>query len=176
MAKLTIGRPETSEYTGYNPGYVHVVPGEDILGFLEQQLDEMLSLLRGLSEVQGNYQYESGKWTVKELLGHVIDTERVLAYRALTFARNDSAALPGFDQNPWAQHAKHANVALRDLVDEFESVRRSTIHLFRNLDSAAWMRQGLANNKPATVRAQAYVIAGHAKHHLEILKSRYLSV
>ena len=176
MSQLKIGRPEATEYTGYSPGYVSAVTGDDIISILQQQLDGMVTLLRGLSAEQGNYRYEAGKWSIKELLGHVIDTERVFAYRALSFARNDRAALPGFDQDPWAKHANHANVAMRDLVDEFESVRRSTIHLFRNLDSEAWMRQGLANNKPATVRAQAYVIAGHTQHHLEILKSRYISV
>lgn len=176
MSKLTIGRPEAAEYAGYNKAYVSGVPGEDVLGYLQQQLDAMLTLLRGLSEEKGNYRYEAGKWSIKELLGHVIDTERVFAYRALTFARNDSAALPGMDQDPWAKHANHANVALRNLIDEFESVRRSNIHLFQNLDSAAWMRQGIANNYPVTVRALAYLIAGHAQHHLEILRSRYISV
>ena len=175
MSTLTIGRPEVTEYTGYNQGYVRGVPGEDVLEFLQQQQDGMVALLRSLKEEQGDYRYESGKWSIKELVGHVIDTERVFAYRALTFARNDSAGLPGFDQDAWAKHANHANVALRDLIDEFENVRRSNIHFFRNLNSAAWMRQGSANNHPVTVRALAYLIAGHTQHHLEILRSRYLA-
>jgi hypothetical protein len=132
-------------------------------------------LLRGFNEEKGNYRYAPGKWTVKELLGHITDSERVFAYRALVFARNDSAALPGFDQDPWVQYANHSNVSLKDLVDEFDAVRRSTIHLLRQLDPAAWMRLGIANNNPITVRALAYVIAGHTEHHLEILKSRYVS-
>ena len=171
----TTGRPDTTEFPDYQLGYVSKVPGTDVVTFLEQQRNAMLSLLRGVDEEKGNYRYAPGKWTIKELVGHVTDTERVFAYRALVFARNDAAALPGFDQDPWVQQAHHANVSLKDLVDEFDSVRRSTIHLFRNLDPAAWMRRGIANNNPITVRAQAYVIAGHTEHHLDILKSRYIS-
>jgi hypothetical protein len=171
----TIGRPETTEFADYQIGYVSKVPGTDVVTFLEQQRVAMISLLRSFDEEKGDYRYAPGKWTVKELLGHVTDTERVFAYRALVFARNDATALPGFDQDPWVLHGNHANVPLKDLIDEFDSVRRSTIHLFRNLDPAAWMRRGIANNNPITVRAQAYVIAGHTEHHLDILKSRYLS-
>jgi hypothetical protein len=170
----TIGRPEPTEFADYQTGYVRKVPGTDVVAFLEQQRDAMLSLLRDLDEERGNYRYAAGKWTIKELVGHVTDTERVFAYRALVFARNDAAALPGFDQDPWVRHAHHTDIALQDLVDEFDNVRRSTIHLFRNLDAAAWMRRGIANNNSITVRAQAYVMAGHTEHHLDILKSRYL--
>jgi len=111
---------------------------------------------------------------LKEVIGHIIDSERVFAYRALVFSRNDNVTLPGFDQDLWAGHANHSTVPLKELAGEFESVRRSTIGLFRHLDTDAWMRGGTANNNPITVRALAYLIGGHTEHHLEILKSRYL--
>ena len=175
MATSTIGRPETSELAEYQIAYIGKVPGADILEFLQQQLEATLDLLRGIDEGKGNYRYAAGKWTVKEVVGHIIDSERVFAYRALVFSRSDSATLPGFDQDLWAGHANHSTVPLKELAGEFESVRRSTIGLFRHLDTAAWMRGGTANNNPITVRALAYLIGGHTEHHLEILKSRYLA-
>lgn len=175
MSTFTIGRPETSEFADYQIGYVSKVPDTDIITFLQRQLEDVLALFRAVSEEKGNYRYAPDKWTVKELLGHVIDTERVFAYRALSFSRNDASPLPGFDQDPWLQNANYTNVPLKELLDEFDAVRRSTIYLFGHLDAGAWMRRGLANNNPITVRAQAFVIAGHVEHHLEILKSRYLS-
>src|SRR5437879_5054576 len=175
MATSTIGRPETSELAEYQIAYIVKVPGADILEFLQQQLEATLDLLRGIDEEKGNYRYAAGKWTVKEVVGHIIDSERVFAYRALVFSRSDSTTLPGFDQDLWAGHANHSTVPLKELAGEFEAVRRSTIGLFRHLDTAAWTRGGTANNNPITVRALAYLIGGHTEHHLEILKSRYLA-
>src|SRR5213596_3819616 len=131
MATSTIERPETSELAEYQIAYVSKVPGADILEFLEQQLEATLDLLRGIDEEKGNYRYAAGKWTVKEVVGHIIDSERVFAYRALVFSRSDSTTLPGFDQDLWAGHASHANLSIRDLAGEVEVVRRSTIELFR---------------------------------------------
>src|SRR5437763_8301384 len=144
MATLTIGRPNTSELADYQIGYVNKVPGDDIMKFLDEQLDGTVNLLRRINGDKGNYRYAPDKWSVKEVVGHVIDTERVMAYRALVFSRNDSTILPGFDQDIWAKHANHANVSMRDLAGEFEVVRRSTIELFRHLDAAAWTRRGTA--------------------------------
>ncbi len=175
MSKRTIGRPEISEFAAYYTGYVGKVPGADIMGFLKQQMQSTAALIRGLDESAGDYRYEPGKWTVKELIGHIIDTERVFAYRALVFSRNDSTPLPGFDQDPWARHAPHANVPMAELAAEFEAVRGSTIALFRNLDHEAWSRGGIGNNNKMTTLAAAYIIAGHTEHHLDILKSRYLN-
>lgn len=174
MSKTAIGRPEITEFAEYYTGYIGKVPGSDIMSFLQDQLDSTASLIRGLDEAVGALRYEPGKWTVKELIGHIIDTERVFAYRALVFSRNDSTSLPGFDQEPWAKHAPHGKMSMADLASEFESVRRSTIHLFRHLDADAWSRRGIGNNKEMTTRAAAYIIAGHTQHHLDILKSRYL--
>src|SRR5438093_1936748 len=142
MATSTIGRPETSELAEYQIAYISKVPGADILEFLQQQLEATLDLLRGIDEEKGNYRYAAGKWTVKEVVGHVIDTERVFAYRALVFSRNDRTTLPGFDQDLWAEHASHANVPMKDLATEFEVVRRSTIDLLGHLDPVAWTRRG----------------------------------
>jgi DinB superfamily len=170
-----IGRPETAELSDYQIGYVSKVSGNDIVAFLQGQLETTLDLLHGIDEGKAAYRYSPGKWSLKEVVGHVTDTERVFAYRALVFSRNDSTPLPGFDQQPWAEHAKHSQVPLKELADEFDSVRRSTIHLFQHLEPAAWSRRGLANNKPVTVHALAYLIGGHTEHHLEILQSRYLT-
>ncbi len=156
-------------------GYIAKVSGKDIMAFLQRQLETTVNLLHGIKEEKADYRHAPGKWSLKEVVGHITDTERVFAYRALAFSRNDSTPLPGFDQEPWAEHAKHSNVPLKELADEFESVRRSTIHLLRHLDPAAWMRRGTANNKAVTVHALAFLIGGHAEHHLEILRSRYLA-
>jgi len=174
LTKTTSGRPEATEFPDYQATYIKNVPGTDIVSFLREQLDSMLSLLSSIDEEKANYRYAEGKWSIKELLGHLTDTERVFAYRALSFARNDTAALPGFDENSWARYANHADLPFRHLADEFADVRRSTMHLFRDLNPSAWQRGGTANNHHITVRAQAYMIAGHTEHHIEILRSRYL--
>src|SRR2546421_67553 len=134
MSTETMVRPETTDYAEYYNGYIGKVPGADIMGFFEQQLDSTVRLIRGIDESKGDFRYEAGKWTVKELLGHIIDTERVFSYRGLVFSRNDQSSLPGFDQEPWAQHTNYANLTLADIGAEFESVRRSTILLFRHLN------------------------------------------
>jgi hypothetical protein len=169
-----MGRPDTAELPEYQIAYISKVTGDDIMTFFRQQLEAASNTFRIIAEAKGNYRYAPDKWTVKELIGHVIDSERVFAYRALSLSRNDSTALPGFDQDPWARHANHGSVPMKELADEFESVRRSSIHLFRHLDPAAWKRRGTANNNPITVHALAYLIGGHTEHHLEILESRYL--
>jgi DinB superfamily len=173
MSKAVHVRPQTDEYAEFYSGYISKVPGEDPLAFLEQQLESAVTWLRGVADASGDLRYEPGKWSVKEVIGHIIDTERVFAYRALVFARGDRTPLPGFDQDPWAQHANYANVPMRDITAEFEAVRRATILLFRQLDSEAWSRRGIGNNKEMTVRAVAFIIGGHTQHHLDILKARY---
>jgi len=175
MSKTASGRPQPTEYAPYHETYVGKVSADDILSFLQQQLDSMTVLMKSIDEVTGNHRYEPGKWSVKEVLGHITDSERVFAYRALVFARGDKTPLPGFDQDTWATHANYVNLPVRDIAAEFEFVRRSTIALFRHLDTEAWGRQGTANNKEITTRAVAYIIGGHTQHHLDILNARYLS-
>ena len=170
-----IGRPEPTEFAEYYRGYIGKVPGADVVAFLEQQLDDITKLIARIDEAKGNFRYEAGKWSVKELIGHVVDTERVFAYRALVFARNDRTELPGFDQDPWAQHANYVDLKIADVAAQFKSVRQATIDLFKYMDASAWSRQGIANRNPMSARAAAFIIAGHAAHHVEILKARYLS-
>jgi DinB superfamily len=174
MSKVIIGRPEAGEFAEFYSGYVSKVPGTDVLSFLQQQMDSATSLIREIPESQGDHTYASGKWSIKELLGHVIDTERVFAYRALVFGRNDTAALPGFDQDQWIQNSNYGNLSIRQILAEFESVRRATLLMLQGLPPAAWGRRGTANDKQMSTRGAAFVIAGHTQHHLDILNSRYL--
>jgi hypothetical protein len=173
MSRAIAVRPQSNEYADFYADYISKVPGNDALTFLQQQLDSVASWIGSIDETGGDYRYEPGKWTVKEVLGHIIDGERVFAYRALVFSRGDRTALPGFDQEPWAQHANYGNLTMRDIAAEFDAVRRATILLFRHLDPEAWSRQGTANSKEITVRAIAFIIAGHTQHHLDILRTRY---
>jgi len=175
MMTLTISRPEETEYLPYYERYVSLVPGDNILEVLGNQLDETLALLRSVPETRAGFRYAEGKWSVKELVGHMIDTERIFAYRALRFARNDRTPLPGYEQDDYIRNASFDACTLADLAAEFESVRRSTLFLFKHLDTDAWMRKGLASEAEVSVRALAYIIAGHELHHREILRDRYLS-
>ncbi|MBA3323661.1 MAG: DinB family protein [Pyrinomonadaceae bacterium] len=170
-----IKAPDAGEYPSFYETYVSLVPGEGgVVVALEQQLAEMLALLGGLSAAQADSRYAPGKWSVKELVGHVIDSERVFAYRALSFARGDTTPLPGFDQDVFADRANFGACSVPDLAAEFEHVRRANLHLFRQFDEEAWGRRGVANNSEITVRALAYGIAGHELHHRKILRTRYL--
>jgi hypothetical protein len=165
-------RPDSTEYVPYFEKYVNLVPEGDILAHLEQQIDATASLLRDVSEPVAETRHAPYTWSVKEVVGHLIDSERVFGFRALCFARADRNELPGFDENDYARHARFDARNLRDLVAEFELVRRSHIHFFRGLDGEAWHRSGIANGHPITVRALAYIIAGHERHHVAILRER----
>jgi hypothetical protein len=167
-------RPDKSEYPAYTEGYVSKVPDGDIVGTLSQQLDETLGLIRSIPESRGGHRYAEGKWSIKEVLGHVIDSERVFAYRALRFARGDAVPLAGFEQDDYVRAGSFDKRSLSDLADEYANVRRATISLLANLDEAAWNRRGIANNNVASVRGLAFIIAGHERHHVEALRTRYL--
>jgi len=167
-------RPERSEYAPSYEGYVSRVPDGDIVAALAKQLEETLALIRGIPESRGDYRYAEGKWSIKELLGHVIDSERVFAYRALRFARGDSTPLSGFEQDDFVKGADFNKRTLADLAKEYEYVRRATICLFESLEDRAWERRGTANNNDVSVRALAFIMAGHERHHVEILRTRYL--
>ena len=169
-----VTQPEATEYAPYYGRYISLVPEGDVLETLSQQLDTTLETLRGISEAQADYRYAPGKWSTKELVGHVIDTERIFAYRALRFARNDATPLPGFEQDDYISNASFNECKLSDLMSEFEHVRRGNLYMFRNLSDEAWRRRGVASNNEVSVRALAYIIAGHERHHMEILRTRYL--
>jgi uncharacterized damage-inducible protein DinB len=170
---FTISRPQPGEYAPYYERYIALVPGEDILTTLDQQRRQTMLLLSGRNEEDGNFRYAPEKWSAKEVLGHVCDSERVFAYRALRFSRGDSTPLAGFEQDDYVRNGPFANRSLEDLIEEFIAVRRATLSLLRNLDEAAWMRRGVANKNEVTVRALAYIIAGHELHHRRILQEKY---
>lgn len=174
MATLTINRPDASEHVPYYGKYIALVPEGDVLQALENQIADALALLRALPESKGDHRYGPDKWTIKEVIGHLIDAERVFAYRALRFARADATPLPGFDENTYVPAGSFGRRTLADLVNEWELVRRSNLAFFRGLAADAWDRRGAANDSPITVRALAWIMAGHGRHHVEILKARYL--
>src|SRR5262245_56161912 len=166
-------RPDPTEYMPHFGKYIALVEGDDIIAALSNQLDNTLALLRALSESQGELRYAPGKWSIKEVIGHLIDAERIFAYRALRFARNDQSALPGFDENNYGANSNFGERRLDELAEEFEFVRKSNIYLFRHLGEGVWLRRGKANDNEISVRALAYSIAGHERHHLEIIRERY---
>ena len=167
-------RPDKSEYPVYTESYIARVPDGDIVATLGKQLDETLALIKSIPEARGTHRYAEGKWSIKEVLGHVIDGERVFAYRALRFARGDATELAGFEQDDYVKGANFDARTLSDLAGEYETVRRSTISLFASLEANAWSRKGSANNNEVSVRALAFIIAGHERHHVEVLRTRYL--
>ena len=174
MKTIVAGKPAESEYAGYQGRYVSLVSDPDVVSALEKQLVSTRALLDTISEEKSNHRYEPGKWSIKEVVGHVADTERVFAYRALRFARNDKAELPGYDENAFAANADFAYLPLANIVDEYAAVRQASILFFKHLGQDAWTRRGVANKINVTVRAIAFLIAGHELHHLNILKTRYL--
>ncbi|HSR16419.1 MAG TPA: DinB family protein [Gemmatimonadales bacterium] len=170
-----IHRPDPSEYAAFYAGYVDQVPEGDIVALLEHQMVATAVLLADLTEAQGDHRYGPEKWSVKELVSHLSDAERVFSYRVLRFARGDTTALPGFDQDPWAASSGCDRRTLVDVAEELRSVRTATLTLVRSLDAAAIGRGGIASGYPVTVRALIYIIAGHERHHLRVLRERYLS-
>jgi hypothetical protein len=174
MTLARASRPGEGEFLPYYETYIKLVPAGDVLVTLDSQMAETQSLLRALPASSSTYRYAPGKWSVNELVGHLIDSERIFAARALRFARNDPTPLPGFEQDDYVRNSKFEAYPVAELASEFDSVRRATIFLFKHLEEPAWMRRGIANNAEVTVRALAYIIAGHELHHREILRSRYL--
>lgn len=174
MTKQVSTRPDSSEYAPYYDKYISLVPDGDIAGTLIEQLQTTKSLLEGVSESQADSSYAPGKWTIKEVLGHIIDGERVFAYRALRIARNDRTPLAGFEQDDFVRYGAFGERTLADLLEEYECVRRSTVHLLRSFNNEAWARQGTASDNEVSVRALAYIIAGHERHHANVLREKYL--
>jgi DinB superfamily len=166
-------RPQPGEYAPYYEKYVSLVPDQDILATLEKQSTETVELLSARAEAEGGLCYAPGKWSVKEVLGHVIDTERIFSYRALRIARNDKTPIEGYEQDDYVKYGPFGKCSLAALIEEFTSVRKATLSLFRGLDEAAWVRRGVANNSEVSVRAIAYIIAGHELHHRRILQEKY---
>ena len=175
MTTATIPRPDATEYAPFYGTYVGKVPDGDLLELLERQRRETQNLLAGLSDTQALHRYAPGKWSMKEVVGHLMDSERVFCYRALRFARADEKPLQGFDEKAWVPAGSFDARPLADLAAELDAVRRATIALFRGFDAAALARKGTANNNEVTVRALAWIVAGHERHHVAILRERYLA-
>jgi len=167
-------RPNSNEYAEYYDRYVSLVPEGDIVVTLERQLDSTLALLRSIDESTACKRYAPDKWSIKEVVGHMIDAERVFIYRALCFARNDNTPIAGFEQDDYVRNAKSDQRQLADLASEFDIVRKGSISLFRTFDDEEWSRIGRASDAECSVRALAYMIAGHEVHHINVLKTRYL--
>lgn len=166
--------PTSAEFGPPLAGYIQRIErDEDILAVLEEQLEQVGSSVGSFGEARGGFRYAPGKWSIKEIVGHLSDTERIFSYRALRFARGDTTPLPGFEQDDYAPEVGADRRTLADLVAEWADVRRATLALFRHLPPSAWDRRGTASGHPASVRALAYAIAGHVRHHLEALEERY---
>jgi hypothetical protein len=166
--------PHENEAAPYYFTYINQVSGDNILAVLETQLEQLSALFAGITEERSLHRYAPDKWSIRQVLNHVTDTERSFAFRALYFARGFTAPLPGYDQNIAAASAEADHVLWRSHVEEFQRVRLSTLSMFENLPPAAWTRSGIANNYPFTVRALAFISAGHAAHHVRLLRERYL--
>ena len=174
MSQAAATKPAPTEHAPEFSKYVTLVAEGDIIQTPEQQIENSLSLLRTIPSDKANFRYAPEKWSVKELLGHLIDSERIFSYRALRFARNDQTPLPGYEQNDYVREADFDSRNLADMAEEFATVRRATVQLFRPLNETEWLRRGKANENDVSVRALAYIIAGHELHHMDVLRTRYL--
>lgn len=169
-------RPHTDEYAAYYGLYIEQAPDGDIFKHLAQGLDTTLNLLGALGVEQETFRYAPGKWSPREIVGHLIDTEWTFAYRGLCFARKDPARLPGFDQDVWAEASNAGERSMADLLETFACARRSTLALYRGFNGAVWLRRGVASEVEFSVRAIPYILAGHEIHHRKVIEQRYLGV
>ncbi|WP_433746433.1 DinB family protein [Falsibacillus pallidus] len=169
-------RPVSGDYIPYYSTYIDRVEEGEIEEVLSDQIKVTVELLKNLSEEQGAFRYGEGKWSIKEVIGHMADTERVMNFRLMSFARGESSELPGFDENEYVERAGFDRQTIPALLENLVAVRTSTISLLESLDEEAWERRGTANGAPVTVRALAWIIAGHELHHCMILKERYFEV
>lgn len=166
-------RPESTEYAPFYHRYIEQVPDGDIVSHLRSNGRELLETIGRIPEERGGHRYGPDKWTIREVIGHLTDAERIFAYRALRIARGDQTLLPGFDENAYVVAAGSDERTLADLARELAAVRESTVLLFESFPDEVWARMGNANGNPMSVRALAYVLVGHPAHHLRILHERY---
>lgn len=170
----TATRPAPTEHLPYYSRYIELVPGNDVIAALKSQLRETIAFLNCISDEESVSRYEPGKWSVREVLGHVIDSERIFAYRALRIGRGDATPLPGYEQDDYVRSASFDKIRWSAQIEEFELVRRANILMFSGFTEEAWLRAGTANNAPVTARALAWIIAGHEIHHRQVIKEKYL--
>lgn len=167
-------RPEPNEYAEHYKKYIDLVKGDNIIKALSDQVIDVQAIISEIPEEKENFAYAEGKWTIKEVLGHIIDTERIFAYRTLRFARKDKTPLPGFDENLFVQHSHFQKQTLYNLGHEFAIVREANLALWKQFDEQALNEIGNANGKDMSVRAILYSVAGHTSHHLNVIKLKYL--
>ena len=168
-------RPKSDEHIEYYSRYIDRVPEGDIVDTLSRQIPETLAFLRAIPESKADHAYAPGKWTIRQVIGHLSDAERVFQYRAFRFSRADATPVPGFDENSYVDNARFPQQTMTDLINEFEHLRRATIYLFNAMDEEAMSRRGTANDAEISVRAISYIIAGHETHHMDVLRERYLN-
>lgn len=174
MTQLSSQKPGENEYAEFYRGYVSLVGDGPITDILIRQIHETANVLKGVPKEMSSFRYSEEKWSVAEVLGHLIDTERVMAYRALSFARGDRREIAGMDQDRYASNSCYDECEFAELIEEFEALRRANILFFEHLSEDSWDREGIASGHPVTVRALAYIIAGHELHHMNVLEERYL--
>ncbi len=167
-------RPEPNEYVPYFQKYIDLVIGDNPIKALENQIIAMQAFLSEIPEDKENYRYAEGKWSIKEIIGHLIDTERIFGYRALCFARQDKTLLPGYEENDYVAHANFEKRSFYNLVHEYNLVRESHLALFKTFDETALTQLGTANGNKLSVRAIIFIIAGHELHHLQVIREKYL--
>jgi len=167
-------RPIPGDYNPYYENYIKQVEGDDILKILNEQSKTTQEMLNSFPEHKGNYRYADGKWTVKEIVGHLLDTERVFAYRALCIARGEKKSLPGFEQDDYVKEGNFNHRELFDLNYEFRLLRESNLLMFKSFSKEMLIKRGFANESPVTVLAILFIIAGHEKHHMKVLKEKYI--
>jgi hypothetical protein len=168
-----VDRPTEAEYAPFYGRYLALVPEDGLLGVLEGQPAWLRDRLAGVSAERERHRYAPGKWSVRQVVGHMGDVERVLGHRAFCISRGEAAPLPGFDENAYVARSSYADQPLTHLTDDFARAREANLAVFRQLDDEAWRRQGVANGSPVSVRALGFILAGHARHHVGVLESRY---
>ncbi|WP_044339316.1 DinB family protein [Rossellomorea aquimaris] len=168
-------KPGTEEYPAYYKDYINNVPDGDLLQILDVQLKETTSLLKDLSDEQARFRYAPEKWTIKEVLGHITDTERIMCYRLLSIARGEQEMLPGYNDDEYVKRGRFNRFSLQELLHHQSLVRQNTILLLNSMDEEALLQRGKANGGEVTVRAIAYIIAGHEIHHRRLIRERYLN-
>lgn len=174
MKYRRIEKPNPNDYAPYFQQYIDLILNENIIEFLENQLSDAVSFYDRLNESEIDYRYAPGKWSIKEVLIHIIDTERIFNYRALRFARKDKTPLPGFEQDDYINNTDWINYPIKSLIEEYELVRKHTIALFNNMTEEMYNQSGISNEMNLSVRAIPFIIAGHEGHHLKIINTKYL--
>lgn len=165
--------PQPDEYGEFYKDYITLADAPNVIQALIQQGQQIYAIIQKLTSDEADYRYETGKWTVKEVVGHLVDTERIMAYRALCISRGEQKSLPGYDQDEYVEQADFDNRSLQNLSTEYDALRNATISMFNSFNEKQILRKGTANNTTVSVRALAYIIAGHEKHHLNILEEKY---